>query len=218
MASRKNKSGGNGASFVSGGESVVDQARSSAEEVVGKAREKASEAAGQAQDKARSQLSMGKDRVADSMESVAHALRSSTEQMQGQEAGFVGDYMNRAADKVSEFSYQLREKDVNELVRDAENFARREPVIFMAGAFALGLIAARFLKSSGHASQIEDDEYANNIGYSEDYEAGSIGGYDRDASSSFNQSGAAGMTGSGVLGDGPFKTGAVLPPDANDIE
>jgi hypothetical protein len=208
----------------------MDQAKNSAEEVVNKAREKAGEAAGQAQQKAKSQLAQGKDRVADSMESVAQALRSSTHDLQDQQqAGFVGDYMNRAADKVTEISEHLRQRDVSELIHETEDFARREPTIFLAGAFALGLIAARFLKSSGSTMQqgySGSQQWAGNAGYSEDYEQDSyIGAYDRDASTSFNESGmsdaagassisdqpfggSASMPGSGVMGDGPFTTGA----------
>ena len=33
-----------------------------------------------------------------------------------------------------------------------EHFARRQPVLFVGGAFTLGLLAARFLKSSGQRS------------------------------------------------------------------
>lgn len=229
MASRKNKSGGNGSSFASGSERVVDQAKSSAEDVVNKARDKASEVAGEAQSQARSQLSMGKDRVADSMDSVANALRSTTQQLQDQDAGIVDDYLSRAADKVSEVSRHLRESDVNELVHETEDFARREPAIFLAGAFALGLIAVRFLKSSGNSMEREEMSMGR-MGY-DDY---AYGGYDRDASASYNESGAtgavggvsrvddqpfggtAGMAGSGVMGDSPYTTGPTGLPSAPD--
>ena len=32
--------------------------------------------------------------------------------------------------------------------RGVESFARREPLLFIGGAFALGMVAARFLKAS----------------------------------------------------------------------
>jgi hypothetical protein len=34
------------------------------------------------------------------------------------------------------------------LIDDVEDFARREPAVFIGGAIAIGLVAARFLKSS----------------------------------------------------------------------
>jgi ElaB/YqjD/DUF883 family membrane-anchored ribosome-binding protein len=229
MASRKTKSGGNGASFASEGERVMDQAKEGAEEVMGKAREKAGEAAEKAQQQAKSQLSIGKDRVADSFDSVAQALRSSNEQM-GQEAGFVGDYMSRAADRVSEISEHLRRRDVNELIHETEDFARREPTIFMAGAFTLGLLAARFLRSSGGSMQGYDNamSFSGNRGYSEDdampydtdgaddvalsKESGAAGLTAASGMAGVGRSddqplgGAAGMPGLGVMGDSPFNT------------
>jgi len=214
MASQKTKSGGDGASFASSAENVVDQAKETAEDVIGQAREKAGQAAGQAQERAKSQISMGKDRVAESMESVASALRSSSGQMQGNEAGFVGDYMNRAADKVSEISQHLRQNDVNELMRETEDFARREPTIFLAGAFALGMIAARFLKSSGNAMQYDNrqQDWSGHAGYSEEYSQGSYaGGYDRDASMSYNESGSTGMGGVGRIDDQPYGGSVGMP-------
>jgi hypothetical protein len=49
----------------------------------------------------------------------------------------------------------VREKDVNEMLRDVQQFARRQPALFIGGSFAAGLLAARFLRSS-HGQ----DEYA----------------------------------------------------------
>jgi hypothetical protein len=45
------------------------------------------------------------------------------------------------------------------MARDVENLARRQPALVFAGAFALGVVAARFLKSSAP----EDD--SGDIGY-----------------------------------------------------
>jgi hypothetical protein len=36
-----------------------------------------------------------------------------------------------------------------------EDFARRNPAVFLGGAFALGLVGARFIKSSGHRAERE---------------------------------------------------------------
>lgn len=158
MASQKTNPAGERSS-----EGLVDQAKASAGEVVDKARATAGDAANKVQDTAKSQMAVGKDRLADSFDNVAQALRSSTQQMQGPELGFVGDYMGRAADKVSEISEHLRTRDVNELIQETEGFARREPTVFLAGAFALGLIAARFLRSSSNTMRSQG--YDNSARY-----------------------------------------------------
>ena len=49
---------------------------------------------------------------------------------------------------MEDFSSYLRDHDMNDVVRDAESYARREPLVFLGAAFAAGFIAARFLKAS----------------------------------------------------------------------
>jgi hypothetical protein len=111
-------------------------------------KEQLSETAERVQQTAKSQLTDRKDQVADTMDNVVSALRKTSEQLQGEDTGFMGDYVNKAADKVSSLSQHLRENDLDGLLRETEDFARREPALFLGGAFALGVIAARFLKSS----------------------------------------------------------------------
>ena len=56
--------------------------------------------------------------------------------------------IDRAADQLDRFSTRLRERNVSELLHDAQQLARRQPALFIGGAFVLGLLGARFLKSS----------------------------------------------------------------------
>jgi hypothetical protein len=46
------------------------------------------------------------------------------------------------------FSGYLSEREVGDLVYEAEDYARRHSAYFVGGAFLLGLLGARFLKSS----------------------------------------------------------------------
>jgi hypothetical protein len=46
----------------------------------------------------------------------------------------------------------MRNKDVGDLVGDIQQMARRKPALFIGGAFAVGLIGARFFKSSNRTS------------------------------------------------------------------
>ena len=60
--------------------------------------------------------------------------------------------MQRAAD-------YLDRTDSREMMHHTEQFARRQPALFLGGAFGLGLIAARFLKSSRRNDQEETGGY-----------------------------------------------------------
>jgi len=46
------------------------------------------------------------------------------------------------------FANGLRDKSADELLRDVRNLARRQPALFIGGSVAVGILAARFLKSS----------------------------------------------------------------------
>jgi hypothetical protein len=51
-------------------------------------------------------------------------------------------------------------------MNDAQRLARRQPALFVGGAFAVGLLGARFLKSSAQRDDDEND-------YTRDYSGGS---------------------------------------------
>ena len=84
---------------------------------------------------------------------MASALRETGEKLgegHGDKGSALPTYANQAADQVERLSSYVRSRTIGDLISDVEGFARREPAIFLGGSFALGLLAARFLKSSGH--------------------------------------------------------------------
>lgn len=105
---------------------------------------------------ATTQLGTQKDKATDGIGTVAQAVRQTSQQLRSQQHDTIANYIDQAAQQLEQFSTRLREKDVGELMRDAQQFARRRPAVFVTSAFALGLLGARFLKSS------RDGEYGNN--------------------------------------------------------
>jgi hypothetical protein len=99
-------------------------------------------------DGAVSQLNTQKDRATDGIGSVVQAVRQSTQQLRDQRHDTIAQYVDEAAAQLERFSNALREKHVGELLDDAQRFARRNPALFIGGAFAVGLLSARFFKSS----------------------------------------------------------------------
>jgi hypothetical protein len=65
----------------------------------------------------------------------------------------VAQYVEQAADRIEQFSSRLRDRDLGDLMRDADRFARRQPAVFIGAAFMVGVLAARFFKSSGGADR-----------------------------------------------------------------
>jgi hypothetical protein len=129
------------------------------------AHQKASEYAEQGREKAVGQLATQKERASSELGGVARALRTTGEQLQEQEQDSVARYVNQAAEQTERLSEYLSERDANELVREVEDFARNRPAVFLGGAFAIGIAAARFLKSSaGQREALEIDAGAATSG------------------------------------------------------
>jgi hypothetical protein len=97
---------------------------------------------------ANSQLSSQKNKATDGIGTVAQAVRQTTQHLRDQQHDTIARYVDEAANQLERVSNQLRDKDVGELMQDAQRFARRRPAVFIGSAFAIGLLGARFLKSS----------------------------------------------------------------------
>jgi hypothetical protein len=98
-------------------------------------------------------LTGGLDQAADLLGNVADAVESVGQQLRQNDQGMLAEYANRAAYQIDRFSGYLEENDVEDLVYDVERFARRQPAVFLGGAFALGLLAVRFIKASAPRSR-----------------------------------------------------------------
>jgi hypothetical protein len=108
----------------------------------------ASQAAEGAKQQAVSALSSQKHRASHNLSAVSDALEQAGHSMRQQNLGLAGNAMDQAAGQLDRLAGYLHDNDVNDIVRDVETLGRRNPGLFLGGAFALGLLAARFLKSS----------------------------------------------------------------------
>lgn len=120
-------------------EGVIDQTKHAAQALYG-----------QTKDHLGNELSNRKDDAVGRATDVADVIREAGEKLGGSEGGVLPDYANQAADQVERLTSYVRSRSIGQLIGDVEGFARREPLIFLGGSFALGLVAARFMKSSAH--------------------------------------------------------------------
>ena len=190
---------------------AVDQAKSTASDVVDQAKSTAGEVVGQAKDVATTKISDQKEQAADSLGAVADTLRQTTQQLRGQNLGPLVGVADSAATQLEDLSRYLRDSNVEDLVRDVEGFARRQPVLFLSGAFAIGLLAARFLKSSAPEPDYPD-YYGQGYGqggygqsYGQGYRQSSYGqnygqGYRPNYPSSYNSGYTSGSRPAGTMG------------------
>lgn len=174
-----------------------------------KAEETAAALVDQAQQVAQTTATTQKERAAETLGALAQTLRDSGSSMREQQPQ-IASIADQAAQRVEGISTYVREHDVNELVGEAERFARREPLIFVGGAFALGFLASRFLKAAMPQGQGGSGQRAS---YSGDYSTGYGGnmnsygtaygtGYGSEYGSDYGvQAGAAGASAGSVGGD-----------------
>lgn len=121
---------------------VADQAR----KLVASAQDKTAE-------QMKSGFNSGKSRAADTLHDVARALRTSSDELNANAPGGTARYVEQVADSVQRFADFVETAEPGEIIHRTEDFARRQPAVILGGAFALGLIAARFLKSSRRGDQ-----------------------------------------------------------------
>jgi hypothetical protein len=89
------------------------------------------------------------DRAADQLGSVAQALHRAAQQLDTENQGSAARFADGAAQRVEDMAGLLRNGSVDDAMAQVQGFARRQPEVFVGGAFALGFLFSRFIKSSG---------------------------------------------------------------------
>ena len=114
-------------------------------------------------ERATEQLSTQKERATTGLDAVAEAVRQSTGPLREQQHDALAGYVESAANQIDRLSQRLREKEVVELVNDAQRLARRRPAVFIGSAFMLGLITARFFRSSPREDEYGELDYSGSL-------------------------------------------------------
>src|SRR3954469_1004052 len=126
-----------GTTTANGPNSTTEQAKEKAQEVKGQAKNRVSEQVDQRSTQAGQQVSS----MADDARSVAEQLRSQGKDQPAKLA-------EQAAQRAESLGDYLQRSDGDAILRDLEDFGRRQPWAVIAGGLALGFAASRFLKAS----------------------------------------------------------------------
>jgi hypothetical protein len=119
------------------GDSPVDQAK-----------EKAQEAGAQAKSRVTQEVDRRSTEVGEQTTSVADAMRQASRQLREQGKDSAAGPMDQVADRVESAGRWLRDSDGDRILRDAEDFGRRNPLAVVAGGLAVGFALSRLLKAS----------------------------------------------------------------------
>lgn len=130
------------ASQQSEGSGLMDQMRSSASDTFKTVKSNTTAKL----EEQKSALSSGLSTVADNIRQLGSNLSGA--QANDPLTRFAADYSETAAAKLRSAANYFESHDIETMYRDVEGLARRNPAVFVGGAFAIGFLAARFLKSS----------------------------------------------------------------------
>src|SRR5690349_2234098 len=112
------------------------------------AKEKAQEATQQARRGLRDQVDQRSTQAGEQVSSLAGDTRSVADELRNQGKDQPAKLAEQAAQRAESLGDYLQRSDGDTILRDIEDFGRRQPWTVIAGGLALGFAASRFLKAS----------------------------------------------------------------------
>jgi hypothetical protein len=134
----------------------------------------AKDVASQATDKLKDAVDGGKSSGAEYVGSLADTMRRAAREFDT-DLPIAGTYIRKAAAQVDGVSDTIRNGNLNDLVRNAQSFARRQPTAFLGIAVLAGFGVVRFLKSSTEGNSRSERSASlspsreDNVGYRNDF-------------------------------------------------
>lgn len=123
-----------GAGATGQSESLIDKAKTSA------------------QNRVRSTAATTKQQAVDAVSTISSTLLTAGQQLSSKQSPVAG-LVEQAAVRLDRVAKYLENTEPDDLMRRTETWARQNPALFVGGAFLLGVLGARFLKSSPPRSQ-----------------------------------------------------------------
>jgi len=142
----------------SAGAEIASTVQEQVSDVVGQAVSQTADTVAQVKEQASSVFVDQRDRAIAGLSGLADALRETgrtlSQQADGNEDGdrspamAIAPLIDEIADRLANSSDFLKDKDVRQLIDDAENLARKQPMLFVGALFGVGVIGARLLKGT----------------------------------------------------------------------
>jgi hypothetical protein len=169
---------------------LAQTGRETYQDVKTRAVDAASQAASAAKAEALGRAETAKDTIADEGRRLADSLRSAS---QGGDDSVQAKVLNVVADSVADLSESLRGRSFEELLSQAQGFARRNPGAFVAAAALAGFALARFARASAPQADVADGYGTDGYGMS----GQGMGSTDMGGSTGMSSTGTGGSTGMG---------------------
>jgi hypothetical protein len=142
------------------------------------------------------QADHAREQTADGLHQLADSVRRVSGEMESEQPA-IANLTSTAAEQTERIAEFLHETDARQLVHTVEDVARRQPLLFVGGAFLLGIAASRFIKAAGGTRGSSTGNQ-----YGRDRRMGGMsGGYRTyDSGGSYGTGGAYEATGPGGIG------------------
>ena len=125
-----------------------EEPQGKAQEVADKAQQQVGEVTGRAREQVRDQVNRRSSDAGELVQSTAADVRSVAEELRRQGKDAPANYAEQAAERAERLGGYLHEADGDRILRDVEDFGRRNPWAVVAGGMALGFMASRLIKAS----------------------------------------------------------------------
>src|SRR5215831_199862 len=96
--------------------------------------------------------------AADGLEKAAGLVTAVGEQLRERQLGDLAHYTDQTVDQMQKAAAWLRTTTPEEIARNVEDLAKKQPELVIAGAVALGLLGLRLLRGAGQESDEKKDE------------------------------------------------------------
>jgi hypothetical protein len=115
-----------------------------------------------------------KEHASGSLQHIAQALHDVSRSLDQNGLSGVSQMSDRAAEQMERTADYLRRSDLDGLLRDTRDMARRHPEIFVGGALLAGILLGRFLRSSTPAEESRDLSFGDELGLEPQFGPGSF--------------------------------------------
>jgi ElaB/YqjD/DUF883 family membrane-anchored ribosome-binding protein len=133
-------------------QSMTDQVTEAVQDATSQAKEAVQEQSQRANEQMRARMTDEVGRrstdAGEQVSAVGSAMRRTSADLRSEGSEQPAKVVEAIADRMERAGSYLRESDADQLMADAEDFGRRQPMAVIAGGVAVGFLAARFLKAS----------------------------------------------------------------------
>lgn len=134
----------------------VEDVKAAAGQAIDQTKRKAAEYARTAKQRGIEIIDQQKHQVAEQLHTAGAAAHRAADKFREERDDNIAGYIDAVGDEVDRAASYLDQRNLQSLVRESQQFARREPEWFLGGMFLAGLAVTRFLKASGRGDKAYD--------------------------------------------------------------